>query len=251
MMLSIRLSTGSALALLLVAAGCGSAAGPVGQGNGQTWLASNQPPPSDPKYRESREVAEVAGVVTAVDGSVAPPSGWQRWYLVGEATRTITIRADDAVEWKLGYRIEQGDPAVDATPTLQALVGSRVRLVYRAVRSFGSAAGFVLSDDHGVVLAMDLATYGDPLKPDDVPGLTVADGTVLGTVKNDCFDRRNTALVFAGDTSAEVRPGDQAAVSIKGARYTALALFSFKAAGELRCTDIAGEGRGWAVSRIP
>lgn len=98
---------------------------------------------------------------------------------------------------------------------------------------------------------MDLAVYGDPLLSNDVPGLTVSDGSVLEKRKNACADQNHTSLVFTGDTSVDVAGGSEADLTINGHRYRAINLFSYRAAGPLRCTDITGEGRGWAVWRAP
>ena len=124
----------------------------------------------------------MAGVVTGVEaGPAAPPAGLQKFFPGEGASQVLVVMGDDGLRWSLGYHLERGEPAVDVTPDLKSLVGTRVSLLFRAVRAFGQAPGFVLSNPQGVVFAMDLAVYGDPLQPDDVPGLTVQDGPVLLT----------------------------------------------------------------------
>ena len=241
---------------ILLAAGCGGddadEAPMVLPGTGQIWLASTEPKPTDPKYFESRPRVDIAGVVTGVDaGPAAPPPALQRFFAGDGASQVLTIAGDDGLKWSLGYHLERGKPAADATPDLRALVGTRVSLLFRAVRAFGTAPGFVLAGPDGVRFAMDLAIYGDPLLPDDVPGLTVADGPVLLTKKSPCADQNHTSLVFNGDASVNVAGGSEADVTIKGQRYRAINLFSYRAGGPLQCTDITGEGRGWAVWRAP
>jgi hypothetical protein len=242
---------------ILLAAGCAEdgagEAGMVVPGAGLIWLVSNEPKVADAKYYESRPRADIAGVVTGVEaGPAAPPPALRKFFYVdGGASQVLTIAGDDGLQWSLGYHLERGEPAVDATPDLRALAGTRVSLLFRAVRAFGTAPGFVLSGPDGVRFAMDLAVYGDPLLPDDVPGLTVADGPVLIKKKHPCADQNHTALVFTGDAAVNVAGGSEADVMIKGQRYRAINLFCYRAAGPIQCTDITGEGRGLAVWRAP
>jgi hypothetical protein len=171
------------------------------------------------------------------------------WYRGGEATRVLAIDAADG-RWLLGYRVRRGEPPEDITADLGAFAGTRVMLTFRAVNAFGAAPGFVLMDQRGVLLAMDLAVYGDPLKADDVPGLLVLRGRGVGSVKTDCFDQRHTSLVFQGDSPVEVAPSQVSPLLVRGVRAAAITLFSWEASSPIHCTDVAGEARAWALWRI-
>ena len=257
--------TRGALVLLLALAACGqerttTGANPppvaadggtsVTPGQGQLWVVSNEPAPTDPKYYESRAVLEVAGVVTAVEAGPADPRGPQVFYSYSTglpASQALSLRGDGGIDWKVGYQLQRGKPSVDVTPDLGPLVGRRVRLLVRAVRGFGSAAAVVLSDDRGVIFAMDLAIWGDPFQSGDVPGLTLTDGAIAGRTRNDCFASRHHALIFGGDTPVDVPPGTEATFTLAGAAYTAVNLFNYQVDSDIRCTDIAGAARAWAL----
>jgi hypothetical protein len=239
---------GSAVAALVLGAGGGCNAVSFTNGDAGMWLTST--PAVVPGMRSGEDVADIAGQVTAVDiGPKGPPPQSTSWAGGGPAGRVITIRADDASEWTLGYSVQLGQPPRDATPAPPPLVGHRLRLLARALRSFSTAAGFVLFDEVGVVVAVDPATFGDPLHPDDVPGLTIGDGEELATREERCFDQRHRALVFTGDGAVSVRPGEQATVSIGGIPFTVTTLFNYAASGPVRCTDIASTMRAWALWR--
>jgi hypothetical protein len=244
----IAQSAAIALALCAGAACHGSAS--VTNGDGGMWLVSSQALPMEGEHPRGPLVADIAGRVTAIDpGPTIMPAPGVVWIQGGDASRSVTIQADDANEWTLGYAIQLGKPPRDATPPVPALVGHRVRLLARVSRSFGIASGFVLSDEEGVVFALDAATFGDALKPDDVPGLTISDGDTVGMVEARCFDQRHRSLVFTGDAPVSVRPGEQATVSIQGRAYTAVTLFNYAAASAIRCTDVSSVIRAWALWR--
>ena len=181
---------------------------------------------------------------------VLPPTGHRAVYAHSiTPLRAVTIRTDDGIEWTLGYHVESGTPMADVTPDLNDIIGERVLLRFRAIRAFGSAPGFVLSDDKGVAFAIDLAVYGDPLLADDVPGLRIQDGATVGTTMHACFDQRHALLTFKGDQAIDVAAGKEGTVLIKGSAFAALNLFNYKAAGAIRCTDVAGDARAWAIWR--
>jgi len=200
-----------------------------------------------------RTVADIEGMVTAVEtGPAVPPPVLQTFYAGEGASQVLTIRDNDGIDWKLGYDVGRGSPTMNVTPDLMAMIGTRARLLFRAVRGFGTAPGFVLFDAVGVMFAMDLAIYGDPLQTDDVAGLTVQDGTVLATTKDNCVDHLlHTSLVFTADKPVDVRPNTEGTVFIQGTRYAATNLFSVRADGQARCPDFVGTERGWAIWRRP
>jgi hypothetical protein len=226
--------------------GCHSAS--ITNGDAGMWLASSRPAAGGAP--RGLDTADIAGRVTAVgEGPATAPPQSTSWVGGSPASRTVTIDADDGNQWALGYSIQLGKPPRDATPVPPALVGHRVRLLARAVRSFGTAAGFVLFDEAGPVLAIDPATFGDPLQPGDVPGLSISDGEELATTDAQCFDQRHRALVFTGDAAVSIRPGEMATVSIRGVPYRAVTLFNYAADGPIRCTDTPGVMRAWAIWR--
>jgi hypothetical protein len=239
--------------VLMALAACDAARSPEPtvrpQGDAAVWLASSRP--AAPGSKEGLpNVVEVQGsVAEAKPFRERAPNG--AWYdASAEVSRALVIRTDDGEDWTLAYRVQTAD-GVDVSPALTALVGTRVKLLFRAVRGFGTAPGFVLSDGRGLVFALDLAVYGDPLMPGDLPTVSVKRGRDLGVVssKDSCFDSRHFALRFSGDTAIELEPGKLGTFRVGGEAHTAIALFDFAAEGEIRCTDTAGGATGWAMWR--
>jgi hypothetical protein len=227
------------------------------RGDGLVWLASTESPIPDPKQPENRELIEIDGKITALDeGELRPPTDWRAVY-GGQhslARRVVTLRSDAGVDWKLGYRLTRDDPKTDVTPLAPIAVGATVHLRFRAIWAFGTAAAFVLSDAQGVALAIDLAVYGDPLKPGDVPGLDVREGALLGILKGNCGDQRYADLTFAADAAIDVRQNQTRLIAIGGKPYTAFHLFNFNPVPDPtrgNCPDVTNEGRAWAIWRNP
>ena len=130
-----RLAVPLAISQCLAGCGAGERDTPkqLTPGAGQIWLASTEPTPADPKYFETRPKLEVAGVVTRVEaGPAAPPAGLQKFFSGEGASQVLVVMGDDGLRWSLGYHLERGEPAVDVTPDLKSLVGTRVSLLFRA-----------------------------------------------------------------------------------------------------------------------
>lgn len=229
-------------------------------GEGLVWLASTEPAPSDPKQPQNRELIEVEGKVTALDaGDLRAPADWRMLYggQYQPVKQVVTIRSSSGgvtSDWKLGYQLTRAAPTTDVTPPAPLAVGSNVRLRFRAIWAFGTAPAFVLSDDAGVALAIDLATYGDPYQPGDVPGLAVVPGSAVGVVKGNCGDQKYSNLRFEADAPIELRQNAIGAIAINHTSYTAFHLFNFTAAPTTSgagCPDAINEGRAWAIWRGP
>jgi hypothetical protein len=246
-----------ALVLAACAAGCGQERGDVdpkvllARGTGTIWLSSTETA-LGPKQVESRTLLEIAGRVTATDeGLLDAPADWRSVFPGGFATRSVTIRSEAGIDWKLGYRIVR-DPMVDVTPAPPLPTGTMVRLRFRAIFAFGTAASFVLSDEQGVALAFDLGVYGDPFAPDDIPGLAIQEGASIGVLHGSCSNTRHVNLVFAGDAPVELQQNQLGAVAIKSRAYTAFHLFNFHpdppGTGPT-CPDGINEARAWALWR--
>jgi hypothetical protein len=230
-------------------AGCGDQRGlVVTPGSGTVSLSSS--PATPPSFDGPSDSIEIEGVMTAFNALQQYPSG-VAWFSGSESSRALVIRTDAGVEWTLGYRIEAGLPTADVTPEFPSLMGTRVKLLFRAVRAWGSAPAFVLTDAQGLVFAMNLAVYGDAMRPGDVHALTVSHGRTLGVIndKDDCFAARHFALVFTGSPSIELPPGEKGQVNIDSRPYTAVSLFDVAAEGGIRCEDVVGGATGWAVWR--
>jgi hypothetical protein len=226
---------------------------PPARGEGSIWLVSTEAPLGDPKAIEQRPLIEIDGTLTASDtGDLRPPRDWRVVYdRTGAATRVLTIRSAAGTDWKLGYRLSRAEPAMDVTPDPGLATGSQVHLRARFIWGFGSAPAFVLSDDKGIALVVDLALYGDPLVSGDVPGLSLRQGASIGIQRNECIDLRYTKLIFDAGAPIEVGQNETHEIAIAGTGYTALHLFNFVSAvpDKQPCPDAIAEGRAWAIWR--
>jgi hypothetical protein len=164
----------------------------------------------------------------------------------GTARRVLTLEDAEGGTWRFAYGID--DPAdADATPAMRVAAGDPVTVRYRAVLDFGSANGFVVTDDAGLVAAVEAGTWGNALQDGDVPGLTVAVGGAYGEVDTDCGRRVHDALVFAGDARVRLEPYAEGSVTVGGATVTAYAVAATRFE-DVQCTDLAGTV-SWAVFR--
>lgn len=159
---------------------------------------------------------------------------------------SVALLDGDGVTWLLGYGLRDADGKT-AGPPLDIDQGSTATLTFRSVQSFGTAAGFVLSDDTGVVVAVEAGAWGPALESGDVPGLTVAVGDEVATSTDGCGTVVSSSLVFTGDDTQTVTPVGSETVSVGGVELEAWALAAWDYE-DVRCTDVAGVV-SWALFR--
>ena len=165
-----------------------------------------------------------------------------------EPSRVLEVLGDDGTTWWVGYGLWD-EAGADGTPALEVSPGAPVDLVFRAIASFGSAAGVAVHSDDVLVLAMEQGTWGPALQPDDVPGLTVSLGALTEESTGGCADMEDYALIFAADTGVEVPTGESAEVLLGGVPMTAAAVSAWEYVPPV-CPDGAGEVL-WSVWRSP
>lgn len=224
-------------------------------GSVHIWLASSVEIPQS-IGNDGAQLVDIDGTVTAVKaGDLKSPTNWPP--TLGDyaseppVARVLAIHANSGVDWQLGWKVEGPVRSSDLTPAAPVAVGDVVHLRFRAIYSFGRAAAFVVSDARGTLLAIDDAVWGDPLKPDDVLGLTVTEGRTVATSIGSCFDERHTGLVFTGDTPVDVAPGQTGELSLKGIPSIAFTLYNVVAIKSHQCSDAVGTARIWALWRKP
>jgi hypothetical protein len=212
-------------------------------GQAVVWLRTSEPEGITP-WAYERTTADIQGVVTAAEeGRAAQINDLRPFhsYTFHDDSRVLTIRTDAGHDWKLGYRIERPDSLRNRAPDLSALIGQRVRLLFRGLVGHGTAEAFVLFDDSGVRFAMNRAVWGDAFLPGDLPGITVEAGRVVRTTSNTCVDSLNhMSMVVTGDQPLNLAPDAQGTFTAGGARYNALNVASFEFGdGYIRCSDLA------------
>lgn len=195
-------------------------------------------------YEQGGATFEIDGTVLS-DGVDTLPDTSMECY--GAHPRVLVLEDGEGVVWSLAYGITDPDD-VDATPALDVTVGQTIHLLYRTVAEFGSAQGFVLTDDAGLVAALESGTWGPALEDGDVPDLSVTDGEMMGTLESECGTEGHFAWSFAGDETVDVQPFGQGTVPIGGIDYLAMAVANMQWQGDILCTDMAND-QMWAVVR--
>ncbi len=196
------------------------------------------------EYDGENMLFEVEGTVLSDEAGAMPESNAECYWT---QHRVLQIEDAEGVVWSVGYGIEEPNEA-DVTPALDLTAGDSVSLTYRMVQSFGSAHGFVIEDDEGLVAALESGTWGPALEDGDVPGLTVQDGDLLNTLEAECGTEGHFQWVFEGDNDTTVAPYGLGDLSIGGVDYTAMAVANMQWQGDVLCTDLAGD-QMWAVFR--
>ena len=180
------------------------------------------------------EVFVVEGVVVedvASDADIGNVVGCQQ-----DPARVLTIRDEDGNRWEVGYAWLDND-GWDMTPAVNAYRGDRVELLVRPGASEGSmAAGFTLSDEAGVIYAMEAGHGEAGLAPGDFQGLDVGVGQQVGTVDNDCGEATSVALDFESSEDAlTLYPGEDAGMVIEDSYFVTCNINSFETADD--CND--------------
>lgn len=165
-----------------------------------------------------------------------------------EPSRVLEVLGDDGTTWWVGYG-HWNEAGTDGTPALEVGVGTAVSVVFQAVESFGSAAAVAIHSDAVLVLAMDKGRWGSAMQDGDVPGLSVALGSVIETSSDGCADIEDYTLIFAADTGVEAPTGETDEVLLGAVPMTVAAVSAWEYVPPV-CPDGAGEVL-WSVWRTP
>jgi len=129
----------------------------------------------DDLYEQGGASFEIEGTVLSDTGGEPPPSDVECY---GFRSRLLSIEDADGTVWTLSYGITDPEGGFE-TLALDVVPGQAVSLLYRLVAEFGTAQGFVLTDEDGLVAALESGTWGPALEDGDVPGLAVSDGIMF------------------------------------------------------------------------
>ena len=241
----------SLLSLLLTFAGCGAIdPPPTGVRSGEATACLGQ------TIEEAFPVAYVETPSWIVEGTVlsfGPVDAEIVDDLVacGPAlSQVLRVETPDTIVWTLGFGVE--DPAEgDVTDPLDVAVGDAVSLTFRAVQSFGGAAGFVLTDGDGLVAALEVGTWGPALQAGDLPAHEVGSGALVIEEDDACGTVGHYETLFWGahEEPDAYAPGSWGPVQgadgvVRGAR----AIMNYDYIGPIGCTDTGGAA-SWAIWR--
>lgn len=165
-----------------------------------------------------------------------------------EVDQALVFTDGDGELWRVGFSLR--DAAGQSTvPSLDLVPGAEVALLVRLVQSFGVASGFAVTDDEGLVLAVEQGTWGPALLEGDLP-IAVDRGERVAVAPSDCGRQGEWELVFSGDEQLALRPYGEASLAFEGRSYTAVAAVNTDWVGQVSCTDVAGN-TSWALFRDP
>jgi hypothetical protein len=129
----------------------------------------------------------------------------------------------------------------------KAQVGSRVTVKFRALLGFSKAAGFVVSDRTGIVLAVEDGAFGEGLSPSDEVPFSVRKADVFRLKQDRCGDAVSFALNVTAETEERVLPGRIGSVTLAGVAYRFWNACSYDWVN-VQCTDMLGD-TSWVLWR--
>ena len=130
---------------------------------------------------------------------------------------------------------------------IKTQVGSRVTVKFRAFPGFSKAAGFVMSDRTGVILAVEDGAFGEGLSPSDELPFAIRKGHGVQLKQDFCGDAVSFALSITADTEERVLPGRMGSVVLGGTSYRFWNACSYDWVN-VRCTDMLGD-TSWVLWR--
>ncbi len=226
--------------LFLALAGCSELEPPV-NGSIDACLGG----PSSALGGDDLEV-EISGTVTGVDVESADMNLAD---CNTAPTHSIEITDEAGDIWTVGLSVDRDGS--DETPIFAVDEGATIDLTFRDKMVWGTVSAFTLSDEDGLIAAVEEGTWGGALNTDDTPGLEVSRGKdVIGTESTDCMPIETYTIVFAADEKAELEPFQSAIIDIGGLAYNGLPVASYDYGDGTNCqvSDISG-ATSWVVYR--
>ena len=144
--------------------------------------------------------------------------------------------------WRFLYSFSDLNAGRIKTP-----IGARVTVKFRAFVGFSKAAGFVVSDRTGVVLAVEDGAFGEGLSPSDELPFSVRKADAFRLKHDFCGDSVSFALNVSADTEERVLPGRTASVRLGASTYRFWNACSYSWV-DVRCTDMLGD-TSWVLWR--
>ncbi len=134
-----------------------------------------------------------------------------------------------------------------SVPNPKVSVGARVTVKFRGTLGFGRAAGFMMSDALGPLLAAEQGAFGEGLDAEDEKPFVIHVGEAIGTRHEMCGDAVIHTVEILGSTAAKVLPGRIGHLSLGAASYRFWNTVTFHWIN-IRCTDMF-DGSSWLLWR--
>jgi hypothetical protein len=161
-----------------------------------------------------------------------------------ERVHYIDIADGSRDVWRIMYAA-----SIANLPDFPGRIGTRVSFRFDAHWGFAEAAGFVLLDEAGPVLAVEQGTFGPGLDSEHVSPFSVRLGHPIGSRAEGCGNQVAHTLDVAGDDLTQVPPGRTVLISMHGTRFRFWNAASYTWENP-RCTDML-DSTSWALWRAP
>lgn len=165
-----------------------------------------------------------------------------------DPTHSIEIEDANGATWTVGLSVDFAGE--DKTPVFDVAEGDIIDLDFRERLVWGTVAGFTLSDDLGLIAAVDEGTWGGALDPGQT-GIEVTPGdTVLQTEVTECQPIETFDLTFQAESDVTLRPGYGAHLTVAGNDLWALAVAAWDYGSSPDCSISDATGASsWLVYR--
>ncbi|TNE84021.1 MAG: hypothetical protein EP330_31140 [Deltaproteobacteria bacterium] len=215
------------------------------EGSASTCLSS----PADPvTLEDGSELWTLDGTIESFDADVSCDTAGAARGAAG-----MTLRTEDGQLHTVGWSLLVGED--DVTPALRLVeVGDAVVVNFVRTNDWGQDHGLAITDDAGVVLALEegWSTDFDRLGTDNpLAGLSVERGDATGPRKADqCGTRRGYELSFEADTELTLGPNHSGNITDGDHMLVVQNAGSWGFVGQVNCTDTWGP-TAWAAWRVP
>ena len=182
-------------------------------------------------------VTVLNGEVTAIDAGTLG------------CTHSVTLTDESGTEHTVGLTVT-GRGLTDITPSFDVDLGDQVTLQHHYKMVWGSTEGFVLSDDDGLVMAMDEGNWGGALADADLDFSVNYSEEAFLRRTSECLSTDYFDVDFTADNSVEVIAGTSDELFIDGELYTATAITA-KQFGPGKTCSVSDKSDylTWVVSR--
>ena len=138
---------------------------------------------------------------------------------------TVDIEDENGEIWTVGWAFLDNDGA-DITPPVDLDLNAQVDLIFRWRMVWGTTAGFVLTDDSGLVVAADQGAWGSALSTADLPGFEVVRGdTIVALDDSSCQPIEGYTVDFiTADDRISVYPVGTEEITVNGQALQVTAL---------------------------
>jgi len=188
----------------------------------------------------------VNGTITAVDTGTADDMNLVTCGT--DPTHSIEIEDGDGALWTVGVSVDIGGE--DRTPTFAVTEGDVVDLDFRSRLVWGTVAGFSLSDDIGLIGAVDEGTWGGAFEG-SVAGIDITRGDdPIASEETSCQPIEHFELTFSADTETTMSAGISGQVMLGDLECEALTVAAWDYGKSKTCSISDATGASaWVLSR--